>query len=65
MGSIAPCKECEKRCVGCHSSCEEYLEWRKQWDKNAKEKRFQAEVSETMYQIKRRRTHSAVKRKFR
>ena len=25
---IAPCKDCEKRVVGCHSSCEEYKKFR-------------------------------------
>lgn len=25
----APCKDCEKRYVGCHSSCEEYLAFKK------------------------------------
>lgn len=26
---IAPCKDCKKRAVGCHSICREYLEWQK------------------------------------
>lgn len=24
----APCKDCENREVGCHSKCEEYIEWK-------------------------------------
>ena len=26
--SIAPCKDCESRHVGCHSKCSKYSEWR-------------------------------------
>lgn len=26
------CKDCSKRCVGCHSSCEEYLSFREELD---------------------------------
>lgn len=25
--SIAPCKNCTQRYVGCHANCSEYLEW--------------------------------------
>lgn len=28
----APCKDCEKRELGCHSKCEKYKEYRKQHD---------------------------------
>lgn len=24
-----PCKDCEKRYLGCHSECEQYLDWKK------------------------------------
>lgn len=23
----APCKDCERRCVGCHASCSDYAGW--------------------------------------
>ena len=26
---ITPCKGCEKRTVGCHGNCKEYLDWTK------------------------------------
>lgn len=32
-----PCKDCEKRVVGCHAVCKEYKEWRKKKDKEHKE----------------------------
>lgn len=25
--SIAPCKNCTQRYIGCHANCSEYLEW--------------------------------------
>lgn len=25
---VSPCKGCEKRQVGCHSTCAEYAEWK-------------------------------------
>lgn len=28
----APCKDCEKRELGCHARCEDYKEYRKQQD---------------------------------
>ena len=31
-GTITCCKDCEKRCVGCHSSCEEYNAQKKRHD---------------------------------
>ena len=25
MKAVSPCKDCEKRTVGCHSTCEDYI----------------------------------------
>ena len=27
LGKDAPCRNCQKREIGCHASCREYLEW--------------------------------------
>lgn len=27
---IAPCLNCEKRCYKCHSTCEDYISWKKE-----------------------------------
>lgn len=36
MKIISPCKDCDKRQVGCHGSCEEYTEYlakrRAEWE---------------------------------
>lgn len=37
----APCKDCEKRYLGCHSSCDDYISYRKDRDKFLKD-RFEA-----------------------
>lgn len=41
----APCKECEKRYLGCHANCEEYQAWRSEriemYEKISKEKEKQ------------------------
>lgn len=25
---LSPCKDCEKRALGCHSTCEDYKKWK-------------------------------------
>ena len=34
---MCPCKECEERKVGCHAKCEDYKEWKAEYEK-AKER---------------------------
>lgn len=33
-----PCKDCDKRKLGCHGMCKEYQEWKK-WNEEKNEKR--------------------------
>ena len=35
----APCKECEKRVIGCHSKCEEYIKYKTEAANKEKERR--------------------------
>ena len=37
----APCKNCERRCVGCHSKCDDYAEFKAYKDK---ENHYKAEL---------------------
>lgn len=37
-----PCKDCDKRHVGCHARCDDYLEWR-----NIRDEAKQKELLET------------------
>ena len=39
-----PCLNCEKRHVGCHSSCEEYAEFKRKKKKKKEIKRKQEEL---------------------
>lgn len=39
MNVKVPCKECQKRCLGCHSNCDEYKEYRNNMD-DIRERRF-------------------------
>ena len=32
--TIAPCKDCPERQVGCHSKCRKYADWSEQMKKN-------------------------------
>lgn len=34
---ITPCKDCMERYIGCHSSCDRYIGWRKEFDEQKKE----------------------------
>ena len=39
MEPKAPCRECEKRSIGCHGTCSEYLEFKKNIDEARERKR--------------------------
>lgn len=41
-----PCYQCPDRCVGCHSACEKYTEYRKTVDDANKRRRAAAAASE-------------------
>ena len=30
---LCPCRYCEKRTMFCHSSCADYIEWKKEYEK--------------------------------
>ena len=42
----APCKDCEKRYVGCHGRCEKYLEFKKANDERLKQKSFEVDADQ-------------------
>ena len=47
----SPCKDCKERQVGCHSTCEKYLEWNKKWVDN------KIKISEQKYLMKQIDSH--------
>lgn len=48
-----PCKDCLDRQIGCHSSCEKYLEWNRQHKKDKEEldKKRAYDKQATTYQV--------------
>lgn len=44
----SPCKECSKRTLGCHATCEDYLQFRVERDKINMEK-VEKEASENWF----------------
>ena len=50
----SPCKDCKERQVGCHSTCEKYLEWNKKWVDN------KIKISEKKYLMKQIDSHEIV-----
>lgn len=50
----APCKNCERRHINCHASCEDYLRARKELDRiNAKRKEYNAALADQVTRIMR------------
>ena len=43
MSNYAPCKDCPKRKLGCHSDCADYAEFRQDIDYSHKQRRIHAE----------------------
>ena len=45
---ISPCKECDRRVLGCHDGCEDYQQFRK-WAQAKNERERAAKRSEYFY----------------
>lgn len=42
--SLAPCRGCQDRHVGCHGGCERYREYREERDRRLAERRIRADI---------------------
>ena len=42
----APCKDCEKRYIGCHGRCEKYLEFKKANNERLKQKSLEVDADQ-------------------
>ena len=42
----APCKDCEKRYIGCHGRCEKYLEFKRANDERLKQKSLEIDADQ-------------------
>ena len=54
----APCKDCEKRYVGCHSDCIDYKDWKKAHDAFEGGKRWERQINTIMHDSQSRRCKS-------
>lgn len=61
---IAPCKDCEERQIGCHSTCEKYLQYRALKDKQNKDRVKQAFQDWEQNEIERERKRKMATGKF-
>lgn len=51
----APCYGCEDRVIGCHATCNRYIDWRKGWDSKLADLRSREGEEALMNKNKRRR----------
>lgn len=59
MKLIVPCKGCEKREVGCHAVCKEYITYRKMKDKQNAQMKKNAMQEQTLNDIEKTRKRKA------
>lgn len=45
IGPNSPCKSCNKRAMGCHSMCVDYVEWREDHQKRLKKYRKEKSIN--------------------
>ena len=48
-GEPAPCLKCEKRFVGCHPQCDDYLKYSAERENDRKERQRKRAISEAAY----------------
>ena len=58
QGRDAPCRDCKKRHMGCHSECEEYKRFDEECEQRRRQRALQGEtldyVKERCHEVKRR-----------
>jgi len=47
--AVSPCKDCTKRSVNCHGTCEEYIEFQKQLNQEKEERRIRTKYKSNKY----------------
>lgn len=48
---VTPCKDCQKRYIGCHGSCLDYHDWKVRREENNKRRREYHEANRFMRDI--------------
>ena len=59
----APCKGCvePKRHMGCHGTCQEYVEWRKERDDLLKQKAINVQINDAYMDVRHANLNKAIK----
>ncbi len=50
--AMSPCKDCTDRCIGCHSACGDYAEYKKKREENRKKINAENEERRFYYLVK-------------
>ena len=65
MGHQCPCKNCQERMIGCHSSCQKYIDWTAERavekEKENKQKIVRGRVTDSQYYEGMRRLYNKQK----
>ena len=50
---MSPCKDCTDRCIGCHTTCGDYAEYKQTLEQNRAKMSAQKEENNFCYDVKR------------
>lgn len=54
----SPCKGCENRCIGCHSVCSKYAEFKQEMDEQSRKRREIVDATDYSFEaVQRMRAH--------
>jgi hypothetical protein len=42
---VSPCKNCDDRCIGCHTSCGDYAEYVRELDRRCKDMKAENDIT--------------------
>lgn len=59
----SPCKDCEDRCIGCHTTCGDYAEYKQTLERNRAEINAQSAMDDFAHAVKRKVIESHNKRR--
>lgn len=59
-----PCKGCTKRCLHCHSSCEQYAEYRKQIEAHRAREKAEYDTESFFFSVKSQLMHKGAQRMY-
>ncbi len=48
-GRECPCRDCQNRAIGCHTNCDEYVNWKKNHESILAKRFEQKKINDTLY----------------